>query len=412
MKKIIVFISALALSTGVAYAMDEDAMDKDMMMEAPSVSLSGEAELGFRSQDDDNDATEDFSLIRQYKVGFSSTGTTDGGLAFGAGISIEDEEGATGSSTPGVNGANVWVGAGDGTWKLKLGGNDPGIEQAGGIGVADDHFDGGNNAEIGLEGAFGGTSYRLTVADPQAAKNSAADGDWSLGVSHSISDINVGFGIDSEKGLAIGVGTDVSGVGLSFYYSTSEESDASLEATKTTEAARLTVSPADGDLVAPDTAANYNFPVGAELQIDNMGKIENKGLGVSASIAAGEGATLTVGYSKLDSEHATAAVGWYGIPGTTPRPAENAAGYQNINATVEGETKLIDIEFSYDLGGGAKLIAGIEKQDTETTRMLTSIAAAGVLPENGGDSTSNEDSLSSTESTDTTTLTAKLAFTF
>ncbi|MYJ87912.1 MAG: hypothetical protein F4044_09385 [Rhodobacteraceae bacterium] len=67
----------------------------------------------------------------------------------------------------------------DGTWKLKFGGNDPGIDVDGIIGVASENgmFDGGDNTQIGFEGAFGETSYRLTVADPQEADNSQGDGD-------------------------------------------------------------------------------------------------------------------------------------------------------------------------------------------------------------------------------------------
>ncbi|MCY4248923.1 MAG: porin, partial [Rhodobacteraceae bacterium] len=153
MKKFMISASALALSGSMAFAMDEDAMDEAMMMEAPapSVTLGGSGELGFKHVDDGDDATEDIQLIREYKVSFSSSSTTDGGLVFGAGISIED----THDNDPdkSVKGSNVFIGAADGTWRLKFGGNDPGIEKAGGIGVADGdgfHY-GGDDTTIGFE---------------------------------------------------------------------------------------------------------------------------------------------------------------------------------------------------------------------------------------------------------------------
>ena len=298
MKKFITILSSFALIGSVSYAMEEGD-DMGMEMEAPSVSLSGEAELGFKNVDDDDDATEDFHLIRKYQVNFSSHGTTDGGLVFGAGISIEDEhEGDTSR----VNGSNVYVGGSDGSWKLKLGGNDPGIEQAGGIGVADDNFGGGDSTSIGLEGAFGGTSYpRLTVADPQATGDS--DGDWSMGVSHSLGDINIGFGMDSESGLAISAGTDVSGVGLTAYYSKSELNDQDLDNMAIPKigprsAPALLAAPTLPDTVTTENQAAYNtnkalYDAYASSNVE-LGMKEYSGLGVKASISAGEGATLSL----------------------------------------------------------------------------------------------------------------------
>ena len=225
MKRILVIISALALSTGVSYAMEEDAMDKDMMMEAPapSVTVSGSGAMGFENVDDAEDTG--IQLIREYKVAFSSSGTTDGGLMFGAGISIEDTHDDDPDKS--VNGAKVFVGAADGSWKLQFGGNDPGIDLAGGIGVADDNFGGEDDETIALSGSIEGASYRITMADPGAS--GAADGDWSIGASYAINDISVGVGMDSESGLAIGVGTELAGLSTKLYYSKAEKQLANVE---------------------------------------------------------------------------------------------------------------------------------------------------------------------------------------
>ncbi|MCY4100860.1 MAG: hypothetical protein OXF46_08050 [Rhodobacteraceae bacterium] len=261
MRKLIVFASAFALTGTMALAMDEDAMDEMMEAPAPSVSVGGSAAIGIINEDDDNDDTEDFKLIREYKVSFSSSGTTDGGLMFGAGIAIED----THDDDPhqSVKGASVYVGSSDGSWKLQFGDNDPGIDLAGGFGVADDHFGGEDNEDIALSGAFGNTSYRISVADPEATGD--ADNDWSVGVSHSINTINVGVGMDSEDGLAIGVGTDLSGVSTFVYWSKSEFKNV--------------------EVFDPTDDANDEIYTSQE----------NTGLGVKASMSAGEGATFSVG---------------------------------------------------------------------------------------------------------------------
>ena len=441
MKKLISITSALVLAGGVSYAMDEEAMDKDMMeMEAPSVNLSGEAEMGFKSVDDGNDTTEDFGLIRSYKVGFSSSGVTDGGLMFGAGISIIDEH-EGGDDVKAVGGSNVYIGAADGTWKLKLGGNDPGIEQAGGIGVADDNFHGGDNAAIGIEGAFGGTSYRLTAADPKATDN--ADGDWSLGVSHSLGDFSVGVGMDSESGLALSVGTDVSGVGLTAYYATSEIEDVDLEADYMQPKMFSTPYYAPSGTSDEDkTAINKQY---AEYQatLMTMGKREWSGLGLKASIAAGEGATLSLGYSSskmeqtetkpkaadrvlLDSEH-EADISEATSAGVSPRlsnpsgtTASAATTHYAVREAAEdwsgsAKTSLIELEFAYDLGGGAKLIAGIDKQTTEMLELTASHDTnddGSYKFEDADEDAEKVTYSTSVSESDTTTLELKLAFTF
>ena len=377
MRKLIVFASALALSGSMAFAMEKDAMDEEMMeAPAPSVTVAGSAAFGVINEDDDNDATEDFKLIREYKVAFSSSGTTDGGLMFGAGISIED----THDDDPhqGVNGSHVYIGGADGSWKLQLGGNDPGIDLAGGIGVADDHFGGENNKDIALSGSFGDTSYRLTMADPginvpaygfnadadteannyKAVQDAMkANDDWSIGVKHSLGTISVGVGMDSEDGLAIGVSTDLSGVTTSLYWSKSEYKNIDLDPTAT------------------GAVVDGAFTEAADSI--EMGSQENTGLGVKASMSAGEGATFSFGYSTLKLEQRS-----------------NTAANIGYNGTAT--TKLIEVDFSYDLGGGATLSAGIDKKDAESIN----------------DPADAETTASTIGTKDTTTLEAKISMSF
>ena len=355
MKKLIVFASALALSGSMAFAMEEGAMDEEMMEKAPSVSVGASGKMGIKNVDDNDETTEDFKLVRAYKVTFDSTGTTDGGLMFGAGMSIRDDTGE--EDEPVVKGSYVFVGGGDGSWKLQFGGNDPGIDLAGGFGVADDHFRGEDDVSMALSGAFGDTSYRIAAAKPDATGD--AENDWSIGVSHSINTISVGVGMDSEDGLAIGVGTDLSGVSTFLYWSKSENSMAT-----------YTYDPDNSETTTADVDVDVSQ--------------ENSGLGVKASMSAGEGATFSVGYSTLKLEQVDL----------------RATGDQQPSAaTGTAKTKLIEVDFSYDLGGGATLNAGIDKKDSE------SISAT--YPDTPGAANGF-----AVTSSDTTTLEAAISFSF
>lgn len=217
MKKFLVILSSLALIGGVSNAMEEGSGD-EMMMEAPapSVTVGATAKIGVKSVDDDSMAdAESMHLVREYKVTFDSSGTTDGGLMFGAGISIIDEH-EGGGDVKAVGGSKVYVGSADGSWKLQFGGNDAGALLAGGVGIADDAHDRGD-ADFSLSGAIQGVEYRLTMADPQKESD-----DWSLGAKYGAGAVSVGIGLDSEEGYAIGATTDLAGLETTLYYSKSE----------------------------------------------------------------------------------------------------------------------------------------------------------------------------------------------
>ncbi len=117
-----------------------EVMDEEMPMEAaPSVALSGSAKMGLKRVDDNasmDPESDNIKTVVEYEVSFSSSGVTDGGLVFGAAISI-DEEGKGAAGSNGVNEASVHIGSAEGTWKLQFGSNDPGIDLVGNVGLAD-----------------------------------------------------------------------------------------------------------------------------------------------------------------------------------------------------------------------------------------------------------------------------------
>ena len=480
MKKFMISASALALSGSMAFAMDEDAMDEEMMMEAPapSVTLSAVGEFGFRNVDKDSTPNaETLELVKRYQVNFGSSSTTDGGLIFGGGISIENDHDENDGKSK-VNGGNAYIGAADGTWKLKLGGNDPGIDVAGIIGVAseDGFFDGGDNAQIGLEGAFGGTAYRFTMADPKAAKDSEGDGDWSAGVRHSLGDYSVGFGLDSEGGLAFGLGATLQGVGVDMVYSKADESAFDRKNFNTSTYANRPNNGATHDAVSADAdthfvsksigqrilEANRNttgtnaitnrlFAQTARIQNlgTNYGSAEWDGLGLKVTIPAGEGVKLTAAYSQREGESGMGAGNYRVVNDGTVTPvaatADNAAAVAALinpaldantttdgvqpptaaqitaaqNAVVTGtqEVKKIEIGMEYVLGGGATLKAVVKKEDHETTAALTSTRpvaddSGGIVTGAAVNAETNPRSVSYVSTDSITTLELLVAFSF
>ncbi len=450
------------------------------MMEAPapSVTLGGSAAIGIKNVDDDKmPNAESITLVRAYKVTFASSGTTDGGLMFGAGMSIRDDTGE--ENEPVVKGSHVYVGGGDGSWKLQFGGNDPGALLAGGIGFADDRIDRGG-ADISLSGSMQGVEYRLTMADPQDDSN-----DWSVGAKFSAGQIGVGVGMDSEDGLAIGVTTDVSGLSTTIYYSSSESpvtiTGEGYMAGSAAIPARVTMGDGmgihnermDGDdadeLIdaggtitytyevpteqgdagfgtsdtkkqmivvtrAADTETDGEITIGAITAItipgetgltgsqftaevdgtyliltDNAGTADDEdddvvrrylllndggtaavparestyaldaasgkwtGLGAKVAIPAGEGATVSVGYSRKKQD-------------------VSSDGMGSGSAT----SSRIELDFSYDLGGGATFNAGIDKDDNESLMIKSDASGSSFM----------------TTSSDKTTLEAKFSFSF
>lgn len=331
MKKLITITSALALAGSVSYAMEE--ADEEMMMEAPapSIAVSGVAKLGVKNVSTSPSKTSDgMALIEDFQVSFAASGTTDGGLMFGASLAIEQDGRADGK----VKGSTVYVGGAGGAWKLAFGDPDPGAWSAGGIGVTEeDNILLASGHKIELSGSFEGASYVLTSNEPSGDD----ENQWSMGVKYDAGAVNVGVGMDSEKGLALGVSTDLSGVSTSVFYAKSES--------------------ADNDDMAITAAPTDDVPVPAG---DMYGE-KRSGVGVKASMAAGESATISLAYSTNKTQRTANA-------GLT---VDANAGF-----VTSVKKKKISVDFDYDLGGGASFNAGVDQVDTENVEKVTTLEAS------------------------------------
>ncbi len=428
-----------------AHAVDATKMDVAMMEgepevmdegvpSAPPVALSGEAKMGLKRVDDDTSTKpedDDIKTVVEYEVGFSSQGVTDSGLVFGAAISI-DEAGKGDAGSNGVNEASAYIGSADGTWKLQFGGNDPGIDLVGNIGVADaDAISGmtktvlplfytdegdnqmkrvrlpstvasayegqtyiatslrgplqtmfesngalitspepelsisyvkqkdvdgaikydllrtrskgtalsgtvtgtnmpapppGGHTAMALTGTIASLSYALTASE-------AGEDTWSAGVKYDAGTFYVSAGVDYNDVLTVGSGGTFAGntVKATYVKQSGETYNVYL-----TSAADL---------------LGYHGPTWGKAQKVN----EMEAYGVSFSRAIGSGTNVTLAYSRLTDK--------------------------GLKPTFVG-TKQWELDFTYDLGGGASFYAGIEQANkskfTGTYKAVSGTTAASI----------------------------------
>ncbi|MCY4445638.1 MAG: hypothetical protein OXC02_04155 [Rhodobacteraceae bacterium] len=118
-------------------------IEKGAEASASSVVMVGTAKMGIKNEDDDDTTTQDFSTVAEYEVALTSTGISDGGLVFGAGLTIKGNDTCEMNLVTdtcdknSITEAHVFIGSDNGSWKLQFGDNDPGIEMVPPIGLAD-----------------------------------------------------------------------------------------------------------------------------------------------------------------------------------------------------------------------------------------------------------------------------------
>ncbi len=398
-----------------------EVMDDEMpMAAAPSVALSGSAKMGLKRVDDNTSTKpedDDIKTVVEYEVKFSSSGVTDGGLVFGAAISI-DEDGKGAADKNGVNAASVHIGSADGTWKLQFGSNDPGIDLVGNVGLADaddisgmtktvvpieykltdgtkmrlrayttvptavqnlknksakletyvgssekyadlasgklspaGFYDANSRALSGIKQKAGGIDYGLTVTANDAVLNKSIKGTdmpapppgrtamaltgtidsfsyaltageagedaWSAGIKYDPGVFYISAGADSNDVLAIGAGGTFSGF-----------------------TGKATYVKQDGETYWAYTSFLLNATQAIQVAKDNTVN-EMEAWGLSLSREVGQGSSITATYSRLEDKGRKDKV--------TPNPFIG--------------TKRWELDFTYDLGGGASFYAGIEQAD-------------------------------------------------
>lgn len=211
MKKVLLATTMLAGTAGFA---------------AAEVSISGYAEIGIWSNVDG-----DLQFWQDVDVTFAMTGTTDGGLEFGASVDL-DEAHKINSNDPSFlgetknNGATVWVSGAFG--KITMGDTDGALDWAladmdGGMtALADDHtsqvawfgdnsYDGAGDGQIvRYENAFGDIAFAIS-AEQYDDGVTGSDNIYGIAVKYTANlggtDVDLGLGYQDAgfQGSAVGV---------------------------------------------------------------------------------------------------------------------------------------------------------------------------------------------------------------
>jgi len=283
MKKILLATTMLAGTAGFASA---------------EVAISGYAEIGIWSN-----TAGDVQFWEDVDVTFAMSGTTDGGLEFGAKVDLDE---AAGLSATVNNGTEVWVSGAFG--KLTMGDTDGALDWAladmdGGMtSIADDHsthaawfggngMDGhGDNQVARYENTFGDFGVALSA---EQIGNGATGGDtvFGLGVKYTASlggtDVALGLGYQADDtDSAIGVSaaaTLAGGFGAKLGYV--DYKDSALD-----KHLGLEVSYKSGPIGVAVNYGKVDLTAGGDY--DSWGAVANYDLGGGAKVMFGYGSDL------------------------------------------------------------------------------------------------------------------------
>ena len=304
MKKVLFATTAIVAFAGAASA---------------DVALSGGAELGIA---DSGAAGEEVGFHSSVDVRFTMTGETDGGLAFGATVDLDDalETGATnqiGDLTDDQNADyTIFVSGAFGTltfgdtdgamdWALTEGGNvgNPGSlndAETSYAGYAGSYLDGNGDSMIArYDYSFGDYAFAVSVEQDD---NDAENG-YAVGFKGNVA--GVSFGIAHQEGAAVVAGNSAELTGISLGYGFGAVNAGLMIASGENAAGQ------DDDLMqiglgyaagAMSLHANY-----AEREIND---VQSDGFGVAAKYDLGGGAGVHFGYSSSETGAGVEADRW------------------------------------------------------------------------------------------------------
>lgn len=307
MKKVLFASTALIATAGIA---------------AADVAITGLAEIGIAGGDGDT-VTQFFQDI---DVRFALSGETDGGIAFGANVDLDEVNGGATGDTDDDFGTSIFISGAFGTLTLgdTDGGFDAGMQEVN-IGspgsIADNETEhAGYNGNSGLDGTFDGQilSYRYSVSGFTIIGSVEMDDDADDG-----SEGDPVFGIGASYGGSFAGGSYTVGGG---YQQTNDTGDA------------------DGNL---DLTA----------------------IGISATVALDMGLSAGINYSEIESDDGTTSSDetHFGIGASYSFDAFTVhANYgefdRDVTAT-EQDSSGFGLALAYDFGGGLSAHLGYESSN-------------------------------------------------
>lgn len=354
MKKVLFATTALIASAGIASA---------------EVSISGWAEMGIQKSNanginsggdyntisvvgvaSDGTAQDDSKTLffQDFNVKFSMSGTTDGGVTFGANVELRDTNGYTGSHDD--NGTDVYIKSAFGN--LTMGNTDGAMDWAmSEVGVAASIAD-NNTSHGGYMGDYGDGEY-----DGQILRYDNSFGDFGFALSAELDDTGAranGFAIGAKYGMDIAGGKVNFGVGYQTFVQA-----AAITTSASNAGAGANVGQWRGGWNAGDKITMTGISVDANFN-GIIAKAEYTQINNGTTAGTNVRHTgLGLGY-KMDA--LTVGANWGRFDAAAP-------GADLMNNDVQGLGLAVD----YDLGGGAIVQAGYGS----TTRYVSDGVTAG-----------------------------------
>ena len=331
-----------------------------LAQEAAFNGFSGSGNLGVKYEGDVKDhadnvtANSKITWISNFDLAMSASGTTDGGLTFGAGATVK-----AGNTSSEVGKSNAYIGGE--SWTIAIGDLDAASVM--GQGLGDVGFDGlgvddvavdlveTDGADVEAKFVLGAATLKLTadqtpgvaVGDEKADGTKAVladvtkqDTEWAAGVSFNLGSTSLGVGMDSEKLMQASIGADLGSFGGTLYFAQRK---------------------VDG---AIDNGGTPND------MTDDKPAVTNKltGLGVEITVSAGANTIINAVYAqgKSSDVRIPRSAGGGGLVGPNDDPAAAEAVPNPVSMTDKG----FGVGVSHALGGGATLQAGFAKVKKQT----------------------------------------------
>jgi len=361
MKRLLMATTALCLGAGTAAA-------QDMMMDGPSLAITGGAEMGAAGE-----KGKSARFHTDIDISFKGTGTMDSGVTWSAVVDLD--EGGDGAPAHGVDedgGVTIAISQPQGFGTLTMGDVDGGYDwaiagarEAGPGSIADDHEHGGSGGNEGLDGDHDGEILQW---------NREIGSGFSLAASVELHDHEDGeqshdpiVGVGGQYSMSMGAGKLALGLGYqmgSAGYTDKEMRkagtgteeitlwDNELEATAVGGSVKMDFSGEDGNgivLIATGEMREFDGSVLDDGDVTDTADIEHTHLGV--------GLGYTVGAISLGVNVGTNVSEW----ATDDDPDEADEGRTALEKTTNG----VGFSAAYDLGGGASLHFGVGSSETE-----------------------------------------------
>ena len=298
------------------------------------LTFKGTAGLGvIYTGDMENDAGETtmkstIAWISDFDLAMSASGTTDGGLTFGASAKVK-----AGHAGPGeVGKSKVFIGGE--SWKISIG--DVGAASGKGLALGDVGFDGlgvedvavddleSPDGDVELSFSLGTASLAITVdQEPGMAKTDDDDAtkqttEWAAGVGFDIGSTSLGLGMDSKKLLAVSIGADLGAFNGKLFYGQKKEKTIDVSGGSASDATNTVNNKITGIGAEITVSAGVNTKINAvyaqgkhsDTRMANAGgdalvggdaaqAKTDKGFGVGVTHDLGGGATLNAGFAKV-----------------------------------------------------------------------------------------------------------------